>query len=66
MATSMNAEQAWQKYVKLWEEYLVLQAKSDKEFKAYRKSSDAARKKLNETARAFKEYERLTENDEPA
>lgn len=62
----MNTEQAWQKYIKLWEEYLVLQARADKEFRVYRKSSEAARRKLNEVTRAFKEYERLTEKNEPA
>lgn len=61
----MSTEQAWQKYIKLWEEYLSLQARADKEFKTYRKSSDAARRKLNEAAKAFREHERLTEN-EPA
>lgn len=62
----MSREQAWQKYVKLWKEYLVLQAVADRKFKWYRKSSEEARKKLNEVERAFKEYEKLAENNEPA
>ena len=56
----MNAEQAWQKYLKLWKEYLKLSAKSAADFEVYQKSSQATHEKLDEVNRAFKEYGRLT------